>query len=166
MGPIAIEATVDAEALAPELLALVQAAFEGLRGRLEPESSALRETLGTIRDKARREAVALARLDGRLAGCAFYRREGDDLYIGKLAVRPEQRRRGIAGRLIGFVEQQAALQGCARVTLEVRIALPDNIRLFESHGFRAYATGSYEGFAQPTYLKMAKAAGVTGAAAL
>lgn len=70
------------------------------------------------------------------------------------AVRPEWRGRGLARRLIAHVEAEVAARELARVTLNVRIALPGNRELFAACGFREVERRSHPGFAEPTYVVM------------
>lgn len=154
---ILIETLTDSdEETAAALLRLVQSAFAAHTGRIDPPSSALGDTVETLREKLARENAAVADLAGRLVGCVFYVPDDHDLYFSKLAVSPDYQGHGIASRLIGHVERQAAAAGLNRVTLGVRIALPDNVRFFESLGYRISEETTHPGFAAPTSYTMAK----------
>jgi hypothetical protein len=63
---------------------------------------------------------------------------------------------GVAGALIRFVEDEARRRHCAGVVLGVRIALPENQRLFARHGFVAVSRHAHDGYAAPTWIKMRK----------
>lgn len=69
---------------------------------------------------------------------------------------PEYQGKGIAKKLIGTVEDAAILEGCDRVTLDVRIVLKENIKFFRSLGYSITKTESHEGFTESTYYEMAK----------
>ena len=61
--------------------------------------SALRRAEGNrsrFRDAAEDGTCFIVEADGRLIGCIFCAKDGDALYIGRLAVAPEWRRRGVA----------------------------------------------------------------------
>lgn len=154
---ISIETRTDwGEQTVADLLALVRSAFAAHRGRIDPPSSVLGDTVQTLREKLAVENAAVADQAGRIVGCVFYVPKGDDLYFSKLAVSPDFQGRGIARRLIGHVEQQAAEAGLGRVTLGVRIALPDNVGFFEGLGYRIVGETTHPGFAAPTSYTMAK----------
>jgi predicted N-acetyltransferase YhbS len=152
-----------AQADAAHVAALVNAAFGEYRGHLKPEPSALREDADTVAPQLTAPAggaVAL-RINGNgtpsaPVGVVLFRPEDADLYLGRLAVPPESRGRGIAGALIRFVEDEARRRGCPGIVLGVRIALPDNQRLFARHGFREVSRHAHDGYAQPTWIKMRK----------
>jgi [ribosomal protein S18]-alanine N-acetyltransferase len=59
-----------------------------------------------------------------------------EVHINNLAIRPEQRRRGLATRLLGRVLQTALEAGGERATLEVRRSNHAARRLYEGLGFR------------------------------
>ena len=63
----------------------------------------------------------------------------DHLYVGRVAVLPEHRRRGIAAALMAAMDQVARELGLAEVRIGVRASLPDNQRLYERLGFRVVA---------------------------
>jgi ribosomal-protein-alanine N-acetyltransferase len=59
----------------------------------------------------------------------------DELHINTLAVRIEERRRGLATRLLRFLFAEAAAAGLTRATLEVRRSNEAALRLYERLGF-------------------------------
>jgi GNAT superfamily N-acetyltransferase len=129
---------------------LIQMAFAEYRGRLEPESGALRETAETIAAAFADHAVFVAETGGSLVGCVLAKREGENLYLGRISVRPDFRRHGIASRLLAEAERQARATGARALTLGVRIALPGNFRFFAAHGFREIGREAHPGFDHPT----------------
>lgn len=77
--------------------------------------------------------------DGQLlafCGCWFV---FDELHINTLAVRIEERRRGLATRLLRFLFAEAAASGLTRATLEVRRSNEAALRLYERLGFEVRA---------------------------
>lgn len=140
------------------IAATIAAAFEEYRGRLVPESAAFRETADAVsRALEGGTSAIVAEQDGATLGCVMTRPVDGDLYFGRLAVIPSARGRGIAQRLIGAVEAQAARQGLAGVRLGVRIALIENQRLFTVMGYVETSREAHPGFDHPTSISMRKA---------
>ena len=151
---IVIRPAVPAEA--EVLLAVMRAAFAEYRGVLRPESSVFVETAAVIAAKLAGGGGFLAIEQARPVGCIIAEVMGEHGYLGRLAVDPGVRRRGLARRLMlageGFVREQ----GLKSVEVQVRIALTGNIALFQSLGYRETARKSHPGYAEPTYLVMEK----------
>ena len=96
-----------------EIVALIHRAFEQYRGKLEPESGALTESVESLRKRLEKNRLFLAEDDGRISGAVFATQKGDAVYLDRLAVDPEVRCRGIARRLIEAVEAHARATGAA-----------------------------------------------------
>jgi len=135
----------------------IAAAFAQYRGKLVPESSAFTETPEAIaRQFANGAGAFIAERDGQTMGCVMTEPMAGDLYFGRLAVLPEARGSGLARRLIAAVEEEARRRGLPGVRLGVRIALPDNQRLFNSLGYREISREAHPGFDHPTSINMRK----------
>ena len=152
-----------AEGDAADIAALINAAFAQYRGRLDPQPSALSETAETLAPQIATPAGAAVALRlersgsiGPAIGAVLYKPEERDLYLGRLAVAPCARRGGIAGALIRFVEDEARRRDCPGIVLGVRIAVPDNQRLFARYGFVEISRHAHDGYAQPTWIRMRK----------
>lgn len=142
---------------APAIAATIAAAFAQYRGRLVPESGAFRETAEAIAGELAKESGAIvAERNGVVVGCVMTSPLDGDLYFGRLSVRPEARGLGLAKRLIAAVEDEARRRGLPGVRLGVRIALPDNQRLFQSLGYREISREAHPGFDHPTSINMRK----------
>lgn len=142
---------------APTLLHLIHAAFEEMRGRLDPPSGAHAESIASLQALfARGEGAALATLDGAAAGCVFFVRTGVEMYAHRLAVLPSRRRKGVGRALMNCVEERAAAAGCAYVRVGVRLALSGNLAFFERLGYTAIVEDSHPGYRTPTYAHMVK----------
>lgn len=145
------------------LAALINAAFLEYRGKLDPEAGALSESAETIAPQLAAPgggAVAL-RIDGSggaaaTVGGVLFKPDGEDLYLGRLAVPPDRRGTGAAAALVRFIEDEARRRDCAGVVLGVRITLPGNQRLFARHGFVEISRHAHEGYANPTWIRMRK----------
>ena len=80
----------------------------------------------------------------------------DGLYLGRLAVAPAWRGRGIARALVAAAEMAARRTGLPRVHLSTRLVLLDNRRLFAACGFVETTRDAHPGYAEPTFVNMEK----------
>lgn len=142
----------DANALAD----LIVRAFAPYVGRLDPPPSAIKETPATIAARFADHVALIAESDAEPVGCVFLQHQGDAVYLSRVAVDAAWRGQGVARALLGAAEAAARDVGAAQLTLGVRVALPDNRRLFESCGFRLVAERSHPGYTITTSLDMAK----------
>ena len=74
---------------------------------------------------------------GRVAGYAGVQVVLDEGYITNIAVRPDCRRQGVAGKLLQVFLDFAQANRLAFLTLEVRASNYDAIALYGSRGFRS-----------------------------
>ncbi len=137
-----------------DLLELVQAAFKEQEGRLDPPSSAFRETVETLRAKQSGQHLVVATKDDRFIGCVFGHPRAGDLYISKLATHPDDRGRGVGRILVDAIIDIARNDGFEWLSLEVRISLKSNQKLFSAAGFEIVEARSHEGYDEPTYYEM------------
>jgi len=137
---------------AGEIHAFTQAIFGALD--IDPPSSVLKETEADFAARLTADTCLIVEADGKLAGSIFCAVKGDALYIGRLAVAPEWRRRGIADALIEAARDEARRRRLARLTLGARIMLPGNVALFRRHGFSVVRETCHPGFTQPTSYDM------------
>ena len=143
---------MDAAAIAD----LVRLAFSTQSAATHPPPSALRETPATVMHELSVGGGAVVHEVGALVGAVLWREEDGSLYVGRLAVDPTQRRRGIARMLMAEAEREARRRRLTRMHLGVRLALEDNRRLFLSCGFVDAELLSHEGFSEPTWVRMEK----------
>jgi GNAT superfamily N-acetyltransferase len=143
------------------LSGLILKAFSAYPVPLVPPSSAPRETPEVVRAKLVTDhGAGIAEIGATPVGCVLFTREADDrLYLGRLAVLPPWRGRGVARALLAFVETEARRLGARTISLSVRIALPDNQRLFASCGFIEVSRDAHPGFTEPTSINMEKRLG-------
>jgi GNAT superfamily N-acetyltransferase len=78
------------------------------------------------------------------------------LYIGRLAVLPDWRRRGLARALLARAEAEARARKLPRLHLGTRLALTNNRRLFAAAGFLETREHAHEGYDRPTWVQMEK----------
>jgi ribosomal protein S18 acetylase RimI-like enzyme len=137
---------------AAELHAFTQGAFGVLD--IHPPSSVLKETVADFATRLRDETCFIIEADGKLIASIFCAVDGDALYVGRLAVAPAFRRRGIANTLMEAAKAEARRRGAKRITLGARIALPGNVALFRRHGFAIVRETCHPGFTAPTSYDM------------
>lgn len=146
---------------AADIVSVIHRAFGQYEGSLTPPSGALHETAATVVARLDAEQCILACDGPTPVGCVFYKRVGEQLYFGRLAVLPERRGRGVAQRLVAEVEAAGRADGLAAVTLGVRIALPRNVSMFAALGYREIGREAHPGFSEPTSITMEKRLGAT-----
>ena len=117
------------------VLRLAVAAFEEFRDTLEPPPGILAEAVEDVADYIERGGAVIA-WDGEMAvGSARFHPETNHLYIGRVAVPPKFRRRGIASEIMRFLEAHDCKLCLPETRVEVRQALPSNVALYESLGY-------------------------------
>ena len=135
---------------AASILALVQAAFAGMNGRIDPPSSAVRLGVAEVAAQARAgEVWAIGRPP---VACVFLTPRAGALHVGKLAVAEAARRRGLARRLIALAEARAVALRLPALELQTRVERVENHATFAALGFRQVAATAHPGFARPTSL--------------
>ena len=131
---------------AAAVLAVIHQAFGAQEVQTIPPSGALRETADSIRtllEQGGGHAIeapgSLAiQAPGGLAATSLWREAEGGLYLGRLAVLPAHRNRGLARALVLAAEAEARRRNLPRIHVGVRLALPGNRRLFESLGFTEF----------------------------
>lgn len=139
-------------ARAAEIALLTHAAFTGLP--IDPPSGVLRERVEDFVARVTSQTCFTAEADGDIIASVFCEEKDGTLYFGRLAVREDWRGRGVASALVDAVKAEARRRGLPAVTLNARILLPGNIRLFRRHGFEIVSEHHHEGYAEPTYVAM------------
>ena len=92
-----------------------------------------------------RSAFAVAWLDGRPAGCGAIREfSGDTAELKRMYARDAGQ--GVGGRVLEFLEREAAALGYARILLETGTVDGRAVRFYLSHGYRVCENfGKYAG---------------------
>jgi GNAT superfamily N-acetyltransferase len=133
------------EAQFAAILALVHEAF----GALTPPSGALNETLADVAARFNAGPVLIAQDGGALVGSLYCALKGDGLYLTRMAVKPGRQKQGIGRALLKAAEAEAHILGARKLTLRVRVNLPENRAYFERAGFRVTGQGQDPG--RPPY---------------
>lgn len=149
------------------LLALLQASFAYMDGRIDPPSSLAGMNAAQLQAKAARETLLLARDGPELLGCAFADLRETCVYVGKLAVAARARQRGVARALLAAAEDLARRSGRGWLELQTRVELTENHRAFAALGFERVGETCHPGYQRPTSLTLHRAvvavtAGSTG----
>ena len=138
------------------LLALILRSFAYMHPRIDPPSSALKLTPDTLAEKASREVVFVATVDGVLAGCAFLAEREDHFYLGKVAVDPALQGKGIGGALLDAAEAHALATGKTVIELQTRVELTENHAFYNHLGFVETQRTPHPGFDRPTSVTFRK----------
>jgi GNAT superfamily N-acetyltransferase len=136
------------------LHALLVTCFAGMEGRIDPPSSLAAMTPETLRAKAREETLVTLRDGDALVACGYFRDTGRSLHLGKLAVRPDHRRRGHLRRIVAEAEAMARRLGRPVLELGTRVELTENHAVFARLGFREVARTAHPGYERPTSVTM------------
>jgi ribosomal protein S18 acetylase RimI-like enzyme len=150
---LTIRASSDLEVL-PRVLEILHAAFTLHDGRIDPPSGVHGEITSALAARFPTETLLLAERDGVVVGCIWCEPQGDDVYVGRLAVDPALHGGGAGRALLLASIDWARARGAARVTLSVRRELTENIAFFERHGFRIGRARAHPGYDRPTYYDM------------
>lgn len=140
----------DADALA----GLIRFCFARQTVVTDPLPSALKESGDNIRAHFV-EGGGGALFEGP-AACLLWKTEDGGLYIGRVAVHPDFRGRGLAKRMLAAAEAEARARNLPRLHLSTRLVLKDNRKLFAACGFVETAEHAHPGYAWPTFVDMEK----------
>lgn len=120
---------------APLVYRIMRESFAEYDGVLQPQSGANRETLEDVQAAMQQGGAVLAWMGDVPAASARYRLDDDALYVGRVSVLPDYRRRGIGKAVMRYMEQVARRHGYSRVRVGVRMSLPANVALYQSLGY-------------------------------
>ena len=121
----------------------MQLSFEEYRGKLYPESGALRESLEDVRAGIFSGGALLAFVGQEIAGSARFRFYPGYVYGERIGVLPAYRGQGIAAALTKAIETIAAARAFGQVQVKVRASIPSNLRLYEKLGYRVLESDPY-----------------------
>ena len=128
--------SVEQITISDKIIRIIHAAFERYKNDPMP-SSALFETAGTIAKELQSGLKVFGIFDnGELCGVVKATTNVDYIYFARLAVLPNQQRKGIASALLLYLEAYAKELKLQRIECKVRKSESDNIRLYENIGYK------------------------------
>ncbi|HEY3060837.1 MAG TPA: GNAT family N-acetyltransferase [Chloroflexota bacterium] len=120
---------------APLVRRIMQAAFAEYQGALPVDSGAHTETVDDVLAVMRVGGAVLAYAGSEPVGSARYTLEDEAVYVGRVAVLPSHRRRGVASAIMLFLEDIARAEGRDHIRIGVRDSLPSNVGLYQALGY-------------------------------
>lgn len=138
-----------------DLFTLIRICFAYMDGRVDPPSSIHCTTLADLQKHCTIGEVWS--LGAPPVAAVLFSFKPDALYLGKLAVAPEARGRGLARQLTGLAETRARARKLPALELQTRIELTDNHATFRALGFTEIARTAHAGYASPTSITFRKA---------
>ena len=139
-----------------DAFAFLELCFAGMEDRIDPPSSLTRMTPETLREMAQGSAIVVARQYGQLVGFGFGEEKGKSLYLSKLAVHPNARRRGILRKMVTIFEAHAVDCGLDKMELQSRVELNENHIIFNTLGFEKTNETRHAGYDRVTSLTFQK----------
>ena len=116
----------------PAIAGCVRASYAKYVGRIGKEPAPVRED-----HAAGVEAGGTYVLveDGEVIGTITMRLEGDHLFVGTVAVRPDRQGEGFGGMLMAFAESRAAGEGLEEIRLYTNEKMWENLAFYGRLGF-------------------------------
>jgi GNAT superfamily N-acetyltransferase len=136
------------------LHALLRTCFAFMEGRIDPPSSLAAMTPGSLRRKAEAETLVTLWDGEALAACGYLKDTGRSVYLGKLAVHPDHRGRGLLRRIVAEADAMARALGRPLLELGTRVELAENHATFARLGFAEVARMAHPGYERPTSVTM------------
>jgi ribosomal protein S18 acetylase RimI-like enzyme len=110
---------------------IMAAAFQEYKGKLNPPSGALTETVEDILKAFEQGGGSVIAWKGNGAiGSARYKYDSHFIYIGRVSVLPEYRGLGIGKSMLHFLEEMARSASVWEARVAVRLSIPENIEMY------------------------------------
>ncbi len=119
----------------PLVLQIMKEAFAEYQGVLDPPSGVDAETVADVEDALTEGGNLLAWEGQNALASARFRLTPEHLYVGRLAVLPSQRGRGIASAIMRHMETLAYAAGRPEIALGTRLRLSQNVALYRKLGY-------------------------------
>jgi ribosomal protein S18 acetylase RimI-like enzyme len=124
---------------------------ELLKSAYSTDFAASNESVQATQRRIQEGRCCLALLEDALVGCVILRTgskpsaplwyQGEGVAsMGRLAVRPDFQRQGVASALLEFVEKHAKNLGCTELALDTSEDSKQLIRFYEKRGYRIVST--------------------------
>ncbi len=126
-----VEATAEHAA---DVTGVIHHAFSARRV-LDPPSTALSETAGSVAEVLTSYGGLLATIDGRPAGAVLFAVDSGTLGLRRVSVDPRHQGRGVASAMVGCAEEVAVRRGLGRVRLVARKELPETVEFWRRRGY-------------------------------
>lgn len=117
-----------------EVVDVIHAAY-GAQPRLDPPSTAVHESVESVRAALGRDGGLLAMVDRQPAGTLLFGRSEGCLRLRRISVHPRFQHRGVATAMVGVAEEVADRRGAACVCATARVELPGSRRFWERRGY-------------------------------
>jgi putative acetyltransferase len=140
----------------PAVLALMQAAFAGHAGRIDPPSAVAAMDLAGLAAAASSGELWVLGEDGAPVAAALLTPAGGAMRIGRLAVAAGWRRRGLARKLVAVAEARARALGLPALEAQARVELEENHAALAALGFARVGAGAHPGHSRATFLTFRK----------
>jgi len=138
--PAEIEIRPAGQADAGAIVKCLAAAFEPYRA--EYSSAAFTDTVlddETVHFRLLQMHVLVATASGNVVGTVSGVCHGGEGHLRGMAVLPEWRRLGVAGKLLAAIESYLSARGCKRITLDTTLPLQAAMKFYEKNGYRRSA---------------------------
>lgn len=140
-----------------QLVRLVRESFAYMDARIDPPSSLKTMGIDEFKAKTVAETLILAEEGNVIIGCTFAALRDDCVYVGKVAVAPSARGKGVARAMFTAAEELARLHGRRFIELQTRVELVENQATFAALGFKKVGESAHVGYKRPTSITMRKA---------
>jgi GNAT superfamily N-acetyltransferase len=135
----------------PAVLSLLQRAFAGMQGRIDPPSSLHHLTVDGLFDMG--EVWALG---APVIACVVMMPRKAVLYLGKWAVDPAHQGQGHGRRLLTQADARARALGLQMLELQTRVELCENHGVFRAFGFAEAGRSAHPGYDRSTIITFHK----------
>ena len=131
---------------------VMEVAFAGMEGRIDPPSSLTQMTAKTLAETARTSEVWV--VGTPVAATAVLTPKPSVLYVEKLAVRNQ--RTGVGRVLMELAKNRSVELGKDWLELESRVELAEVHAVFRALGFHEVMRTTHEGYSEPTSIVFRK----------
>lgn len=121
---------------APLVHRIMRESFAEYENVLIPPSGANHETVEDVQAAMQQGGAVLAWIGDVPVASARFKIEPDDFYVGRVAVLPAYRQRGIGAAIMRYMEQVARDHHRDVIRVNVRMSLPSNLTFYQRLGYQ------------------------------